>query len=212
MDLAAIQTGIESWLNITAVDVDNSLAPLPVEFGRSPSLIHTKPYVLVYRGPIVKIGHDVPRYTFDEVTRQNVEQMWGVREMTVRLRFITYNQTWGKDARQYAEDWRIRAESARSVQELGDTAYLALVETGELVDLDYEWSGRLVSMVQSSIRLRLWGYERSASTDGGYIWTVNTEAQNHIVDQYGNPVYDSNQNPVIDLDVRGISVTGSLAP
>jgi hypothetical protein len=213
MDLGVVQTGIESWLNLTAVDVDNGNAPLPVEFARAPNKIHTKPSVLVHRGPILKKGHDVPKYTYNDVTGEYIQQMWGVREMVVRLQFISYNQQdWEKAARQYAEDWRIRAESDRSIFELGDSAGLALIETGELVDLDDEWSGHLRSRVAASCRFRLWGYERSASTDQGYIWNVNMEAQNHIVDQWGNPVYDSLQNPVIDLDVRDISVSGSLAP
>ena len=212
MDLGVVQTGIESWLNLTALDLDNGGAPLPVEFGRAPSKVHTQPFVLVYRGPILKIGHDIPKYTWDEVTDKYIQQMWGVREMVVRFSFRAFNQDWDKAARQYAEDWRIRAESDRSIFELGDSAFLSLIETGELVDLDYEWSGRLVSQVEASCRFRLWGYERSASVDQGYIWNVNMEAQNHIVDQWGNPVYDSFNNPVIDLDVRGISVSGSLAP
>ena len=56
MDLAAIATGLEAWLAVTAVDVDNGNAPLPVEFGRSPKVVQVNPFVLVYLGPIGKIG------------------------------------------------------------------------------------------------------------------------------------------------------------
>lgn len=212
MDLGVVQTGIESWLNLTAVDVDNGSVPLPVEFGRSPSKVHTRPFVLCYRGPILKLGHDVPKYTYDYLTDEYVQQMWGVREMVVRFSFRAFNQDWDKAARQYAEDWRIRVESDRSIFELGDSAYLSLIETGELVDLDYEWSGRLVSQVEASCRFRLWGYERSASYDQGYIKSVHIEGQGQVIDEWSKPVFDEDGNPVVVEETLDITVNADEEP
>ena len=208
MDLGVVQTGIESWLNLTAVDVDNGSVPLPVEFGRSPSKVHTSPFVLCYRGPILKMGHDIPQYTYDEITDEYIQQMWGVREMVVRFSFRAFNQDWDKAARQYAEDWRIRVESDRSILELSDSAFLAIIETGELVDLDYEWSGRLVSQVEASCRFRLWGYERNASTDAGYIKSVHVVGEQTIITEESDTVTDEQGQPIIgNDDIMDFTVT-----
>lgn len=209
MDLGVVQSGIESWLNLTAVDANQTPpVPLPVEFGRSPSKIHTDPFVLCYRGPILKVGHDVPQYTYDEITDEYIQQMWGVREMVVRFSFRAFNQDWDKAARQYAEDWRIRTESDRSILELGDQTGLAIIETGELIDLDYEWSGRLVSQVEASTRFRLWGFERQADTDAGYIKSVHIVGQTAVISEQNEQVLDEQGAVVItEDDFMDITVT-----
>lgn len=212
MDLGAVQTGIESWLNVTAVDANQAPpVPLPVEFGRQPARVQTKPFVLVYPGPIVKLGHDFPTYVYDYLTDEYVETMYGARRLTLRLSFRSFKQDWGQNARQYAEDWRIRTQKESSINALGN-ALLSLWGTGELVDTDYEWSGRLVSQVDTDVTLGLWAYERRASDDVGYIRTVEIEGQSIITDEYGTPLVDGTGKILVAEDVLSITVSANEAP
>jgi hypothetical protein len=210
VDLGAIKTDLETWLNVVARDKDNG-TPLPVQFGRKPTLALIDPFVLVYLGPIGKTGWDFPRYTHDSLTDEYNEQMRGERKLPIRFSFRSFDQEWGRNARQFAEDFRNDLQSTASLEALSATK-LSFQQSTDLVETDYDFSGRLISQVDMTVIFGAAGYQRTPATDAGYIWDVNMQAQNHIVDQWGNPVYDSLQNPVIDLDVRDISVTGSLAP
>ena len=211
MDLAAIATGLEAWLAVTAVDVDNGNAPLPVEFGRSPKVVQVSPFVLVYLGPIGKIGWDFPGYTFNETTGQYIQQMRGVRRMPVRFSFRSFSQEWGLNARQFAEDFRNNLQSTESLELLGD-AKLALQSSSDLVSTDYAMSGKLISQVDMTVYFGLCGYQRTPSYDAGFLQTVNFEGQNYLLDQHGNPIEDAAGNPVVDLDIREFSVDARIAP
>ena len=207
MDLGAIATGIEAWLAITAVDVNGTVpVALPVEFGRLPKKVHTEPFVLVYLGPIGKLGWDFPRYVYDELTDTYVEQMRGVRRMPVRISFRAFNQGWGLNARQFAEDFRIRIKKQTAMEALG-AAKLALFDTSDLVSSDYEYSGRLVSQVDLTVNLGLAAYERLATDDTGYIKSVAMEWQGQVIDEQSTPVEDESGNPVVVEEVITINVT-----
>jgi hypothetical protein len=205
VDLAAIETGLETWMNIVARDVDNNVA-LPVEYGRRPKKVHTSPFVLVYLGPIGKLGWDVPRYFFDELTDEYIEQMYGVRRMPVRFSFRAFSQDWGLNARQFAEDFRIRLKKDAAMAALG-AAELALVDSTDLIETDYEYSGRLISQVDLTVVFSLWAFERNATDDVGYIKSVNIEGQSQVIDEWSKPVFDEEGNPVIVEEVMTINVT-----
>ena len=212
MDLATLSTGINNWLAVTAVDVNGSVpVPLPVQFGRLPKKVLLEPFVLAYLGPIGKLGYDFPRYTYNDLTDEYVEQMRGVRRMPLRLSFRAFSQEWGQNARQYAEDFRIRLRKQSAMEALGAAA-LALFDTSDLVETDYEFSGRLVSQVDLTVTLGLCGYERLATDDTGYIRHVNMEAESIVIDEYGVPVYDQDGNPVVEEETTAISVTADEAP
>ena len=206
MDLSAVATGIETWLGLTAVDVNGTVpVALPVEFGRLPKKVHTQPFVLAYLGPIGKLGYDFPRYTYNALTDEYVEQMRGVRRLPLRLSFRSFSQEWGKNARQYAEDFRVRLKKQSAMEALGD-AKLALFDTTDLISTDYEYSGRLISQVDLTVYLGLCGYERLATDDTGYIKNVNIEGQAPVVDEYQNPVYDEAGDPVVAEETITINV------
>jgi hypothetical protein len=208
MDLGQIQTGIESWLNLTAVDAnEDPVIALPVEFLQQPNKVQTKPFVGVRIGTIVKLGHDVKKYTYDDLTDDYIEQMWGVRRMTVRLLFRSFDQRWAYNARQFAEDWRVRTQSTRSINSLGDVGLSLWGSIGELIETDILWSGKLISQVATDVTLGLWGYERTPRTDTGYIKNVNMEWQGQVIDEYGVPIEDESGNPVVVEDVITINVT-----
>lgn len=207
MDLAAVQATVETWLNLTAVDPSQDPPqPLPVYFARQPHRFQLAPQVLVYPGPILKVGHDFPQYVYDETTEENIEQMYGVRKMIVRLSFRTFDQSWGNSARQFAEDWRIRTESTRSVAAMSNGG-LAIWGTGELVETDYEWSGRMVSQVDVDATLGLWGFERNASTDEGYIETIVVEGERVVIDEYGQGVTENDATIITEENAIDFTVT-----
>ncbi len=197
MDLGQIQTDLDTWVT--------TLSGLPVEWGRQPSKIYTSAFVLAYPGPIVKIGHDFPTYTHDTLTDQLVERMYGNRRMTLRLSFRSFDQRWGTSARHYAEQFRVKTQSTERSTPLMGLACLS--DTGELVENDYEWSGRMVSQVDMDVTLGLWGYELNPTYDAGYIRHANIEGQGHVIDEMGNPVEDESGDPVIVEEVITINVT-----
>lgn len=216
MDLAAIKTGVENWLNITAVDLDNNKAPLPVQWARAPRVIYNRPHVKVSLGPIQTRGWDFPRYTYNELTDEYVEQMRGLRRLPLRIKFVSFSQeleddTDQRNARQYAEDFRSRLRKQSSIGALRD-ALLAFQESTDLVDSDASLSGRLVSMVDLTVYVGLCGYERNPTDDTGYIKIVNMEAEGHVTDEWGVPVYDEDGNPVVHEDTRNITVNADEEP
>jgi hypothetical protein len=209
VDLAAIETGLGAWLGITARNINkdgDDIGPMPVEYGRRPKKVHTGPFVLAYLGPIGKLGWDFPRYTFNEITDELVEQMLGVRRMPVRFSFRAFNQDWGLNARQFAEDFRIRLKKDTAMAALG-AARLALFDSTDLIETDYEYSGRLISQVDLTVVFGLCAFERNATDDVGYIKSVNIEGQGQVIDEWNKPVEDEEGNPVIVEDVMTINVT-----
>jgi hypothetical protein len=211
MDLGEIRTDLLTWLAITAVDVDNGGTALPVEFGRMPKKVRTSPFVLAYLGPIGKHGWDFPSYVLNEVTGENVEQMRGVRTLPIRLSFRSFSQEWGKNARQFAEDFRNNMHSTESLEALAQTK-LTLRSSSDQVATDYEMSGKLISQVELTVYFGAAGYQRTPAYDAGYVQTVNFEGQNYLLDQYGNPIEDALGNPVIDLDILEFSVDSRVEP
>jgi hypothetical protein len=209
MDLGQIQTDLTAWLNVTALDELG--APLPVVYTEEPHKVYTGPSVRVELATISKAGHDLPQYTYNILTDEYTEQMWGVRRMRVRLTFRAFDQRWGGNARKYAEDWRISTQATDSIGALG-TAGLALQETGELINNDVLFSNRLMSQVETDVTFGLWGYERRTRAETGYVRTVNFEGQNYLLDIDGNPIEDALGNPVIDLDILEFTVDGRIAP
>jgi hypothetical protein len=140
-----------------------------------------------------------------------IEQMRGVRTLPIRFSFRTFNQSWGKNARQFAEDFRNNLQSTESLEALQQTK-LTLQRSSDLVAADYEMSGKLISQVDLTVYFGAAGYQRLPSYDASYIQTVNFEAQNYLLDQYGNPIGDVLGNPVVDLDIREFSVDARIAP
>ena len=203
MDLGQIQTDLTAWLNLTALDASG--APLPVVDIEEPHKVHTGPSVRVELSTISKAGHDFPQYTYDALSDEYIEQMWGVRKMRVRLTFRSFDQRWAGNARQFAEDWRVNTQATDSIGALG-TAGLALQETGELINNDVLWANRLMSQVETDVTLGLWGYERRTRDDTGYIKNVNIEGQAPVVDEAGDQVYDEDGNPVVAEETLTINV------
>jgi hypothetical protein len=154
---------------------------------------------------ITKQGHDLPQYTYDALTDEYVEQMWGVRRMRVRLTFRSFDQRWGGNAREYAERWRISTQATDSIGALG-TAGLALRETGELINNDVLWANRLMSQVETDVTFGLWGYERRTRAETGYIKNVNIEGQAPVVDEACDQVYDEAGDPVVAEETITINV------
>ena len=211
MDLGEIATDLQTWMTITCVDVDAGGSALPVEFGRMPNKVHTSAFVRVYLGPILKHGYDFPRYVLNESNGQFIEQMRGERTLPIRFQFRTFNQEWGKNARQYAEDFRNNLQSSASLQALEQTK-LTLQRSSDLVAADYEMSGKLISQVDLTVYFGAAGYQRQASYDAGFIRTVNFEGQNYLLDVDGNPIRDGAGNPIVDLDIREFSVDSRRQP
>jgi hypothetical protein len=211
MDLGEIATDLQTWMAITCLDVDGGGAPLPVEFGRTPNKVHTSAFVRVYLGPIIKHGYDFPRYVLNQSTGAYVEQMRGVRTLPIRFQFRTFNQSWGKNARQFAEDFRNNLQSTESLEALQQTK-LTLQRSSDLVAADYEMSGKLISQVDLTVYFGAAGYQRQASYDAGFIRTVNFEGQNYLLDIHGNPIEDAGGNPVVELDIREFTVDARIAP
>lgn len=204
MDLAAIKTGLEAWMAIVARDVDNDVA-LPVEYGRLPKVVHTTPFVLMYLGPIGKLGWDFHRYDYNQTTDEYFEQMRGVRRLPVRFSFRAFNQEWGLNARQFAEDFRTALQSTAAMEALG-AAKLALQSSTDLIETDYEYSGRLVSQVDLTVNFGLCGYTRTPSYDAGYIWRADIYSENYIFDEAGTPVVDENGDYVTDERIGSVQV------
>jgi hypothetical protein len=208
MDLGQIQTGIESWLNLTAVDAnEDPVTALPVEFLQQPNKVQTKPFVGVRIGTIVKLGHDNKTYTHNELTDEYIEQMWGNRRMTLRLLFRSFDQRWNYNARQFAEDWRGRTQKPESIAALGDVGLSLWGSIGELIETDILWSGKLISQVATDVTLGLWGYERTPRTDTGYIKNVNIEGRAPVIDTNVTQVVDQDGEAVVTGDVITINVT-----
>lgn len=192
MDLAAIQTALTTWVE--------TYAGIPCEWGRMSQNMHIGPYVLAYLDAIVKLGHDERIQTYDFDSDTTSVQVVGVRRMTVRLSFRTGNQSLGSSARNYAEILRVAMHAQSSFDTL-NTANLALVDTGELVDTDYIWSGRTVSQTDMDIIFNLRAYTTDAAHDGSYIKFVNIDTEEYVVDEDETPVVDvSGDFVTVDTD------------
>ena len=202
MDFADLQTNFTTWVEGLATDRDGN--PVDVEWGRQPQQIHTKPFILAYLGTIVPVGHDIKKYEYDDLTDELVETMYGVRRATFRLSFRNFDQRLGYSARYFAERFRSRVQSSVGINTLADP--LGLVGTGELIETDYEWSGRMVNQVEMDVVLNMWFSIPETLYDGGYIRNANITGESPVIDEYQSPVETDIEEPVIAEETIEIQV------
>lgn len=198
MDLDALQTNITAWVE--------TYAGIPCEWGRMPQNMIIGPYVLAYLGPITKLGHDERIQTYDFDTDATEVTVTGVRRLTLRLSFRTNDQRLGSSARQEAETFRVALHAQSSFDTLND-ANLALVDTGELVENDFEWSGRTVSQTDLEVIFNLRAQTPDPNHDGSYIKSVAVSSQQIVVDEDNTPVVDENGDLVVTEDADGFTIT-----
>ncbi len=181
MDLGAIQTALTAWIE--------TYSGVECEWGRQPQLIHTSAFVLAYLGAITKAGHDERIQTFDFDSDLTSVKVVGVRRMVVRLSFRSFDQRLGFSARQFAEDFRVALHAQTSWDTLR-TAELSYIDTGELIDSDYIWSGRMVSQTDMDLTLGLRASTTDTAHDGSYIKFVNIDTQEYVVTEDDEVVED----------------------
>ena len=192
MDLNAKQTALTAWIE--------SYSGLQCEWGRLPQQAHPGPFVLAYLGAITKSGHDERIQTYDFDTDTTSVQVVGVRRMVLRLSFRSFDQRLGNSGRAYAEEFRVALHAQASLDDL-KAADLAYIDSGELVDSDYVWSGRRVSQTDMDVVLGLRAFTTDANHDGSYIKYVNIDTQEYVVDEDDVVVADvSGDYVVVDLD------------
>lgn len=192
MNLGTIQTVLTAWVEASSA--------LECEWGKLPQKIHMGGLVLAYLGAITKQGHDERISTYDFDTDSTSVQVVGVRQLELRLSFRSFDQRLGNSARQYAEDFRVAMHSESSLQTLA-TAEMGLIDTSELIETDYEWSGRVVSQVDMTVILGVRAFTTDAAHDGSYIKFVNIDTQEYVVDEDETPVVDvSGDFVTVDLD------------
>ena len=120
--------------------------------------------------------------------------------MTLRLSFRSFDQRLGGSSRQLAETFRIALHGQSSWDDL-NTANLAYIDTGELVDSDYVWSGRRVSQTDMDVVFGLRAFTTDANHDGSYIKFVNIDTQEYVVDEDAVVVADvSGDFVVVDTE------------
>jgi hypothetical protein len=188
MDLSAIQTALTAWVE--------TYAGIQCEWGRQPQQIHEGAFVLAYLGAITKAGHDERIQVYDFDTDTTSVTVVGVRRLTLRLSFRSFDQRLGGSGRQYAENFRVALHSQSSWDTL-KTAELSYIDSGELVDTDYIWSGRMVSQTDMDVVLGLRASTADPLHDGSYIKYVNIDTQEYVVDE----------DDVVVADVSGDFVT-----
>jgi hypothetical protein len=188
VDLGTLQTVVTTWVE--------AASGVQLEWGRMPQKIHTEAFVLAYIGAITKSGHDERLQNFTFATDLTDVTVSGVRTMTLTLSFRSFDQRLGGSARSYAETFRTLIHSDTNIQTLV-TAEIALVDTGELIDTDYEWSGRMVSQTDMDVTLAFRAAETDTVHDGSYIKYVNIDTEEYVVDE----------DDVVVVDVSGDFVT-----
>ena len=93
-----------------------------------------------------------------------------------------------------------------------ESGCLSLHDTGPLVDTDYQYSGRLVSQVDMTLTMGVWGYQRSADYDAGYIRRATLTGEGYVLDEQGNPVRDENGDAVVHEEALEIDVSADEEP
>lgn len=183
MNLGTVQTALTEWVE--------GASSLEVEWGRMPQQSPEGDFILAYAGPITKKGHDERIQTYGDDGDNTAVRVVGVRHLPVHLSFRAFDQRLGYSARQYAEEFRTSAHAQESFDFLA-ASEMALVDTSDLVDLDYVWSGRVVSQVELTATIALRASFTDNQHDGSYIGTVNFDSEQIIVDEFGLPVLDEN--------------------
>lgn len=199
VDFGTLQTNLTTWIE--------TLSTLQVEWGRQPQKIHTSAFILAYAGPITKLGHDWRGYAYDAQSDTQSETMYGVRLFPLRLSFRSFDQRLGGSARQYAEEFRLLIQSSDSTDFLA-TNFIGFVDTDELVETDYEWSGRLVNQVDMTVTLQLHLDSLNPQYSGDFIQTVEITELSSVIDELGNQVVDELGNPVV-ADSTPFTVTAA---
>jgi hypothetical protein len=198
VNLGQLKTDVTTWLNAIAFDVLGQ--PLPVEFGRMPRTIITKPYIVVYLAAVVPIGHDQPKWRENAITGALEEVMLGIRRVTLRLQFIAFNQEWGQDGAQYAEQFRGLVQSTTSKNTIHNFLNVGNWGTGPLTNIDFEWSGRMVSRVEMDVTLGVVSEVMNTDYDGSYIKSVNVVGEQTIITEQSDTVVDEQGETVIGED------------
>jgi len=188
MDLGTVQTALTAWVE--------TYSGIDCEWGRLPQKLHTGPFALAYLGTIVKLGHDERIQTYGDDGDNTAVRVVGVRRMTLRVSFRSFDQRLGGSARQLAENFRARIHWQSSFDFLR-ASDLALIDTSELVESDYEWSNRTISQVDLSTTLGVRSSFADPLHDGSYIGTANIDSEQIIVDEYGVPVLDLNSDQLV---------------
>jgi hypothetical protein len=137
--------------------------------------------------------------------------MYGARRVPLRLSFRAFSQTALLGARQFAEDFRSNLYGAESQAAL-EAAKISLFDASDLVDTDYQFSGRLVSQVDMTLNLGVWGFQRNASFDAGYIKRVTLTGEGYVLDEEGNLVRDENGDAVVHNETLEIDITADEEP
>ena len=119
----------------------------------------------------------------------------------------SFDQRLGGSARQYAEEFRLLIQSSDSTDFLAAN-FIGFVDTDELVETDYEWSGRLVNQVDMTVTLQLHLDSLNPQYSGDFIQTVEITELNSVIDELGNQVVDELGNPVV-ADSTPFTVTAA---
>lgn len=198
IDFATLQTNLTTWIEaLVGLDADGD--QINVEWGKQPQKIWTRPFILAYAGPITKLGHDWRGYAYDQQSDQQSETMYGLRLFPLRLSFRSFDQRLGRDARQYAEQFRLQIQSSNSTDFLAEN-FIGFVDTSDLIETDYEWSNRIVNQVDMTVTLALHLDSANAQYSGDYIDTVEVTEQHLIITEDGDPVVDENGDNVVSDD------------
>jgi hypothetical protein len=188
MNLTTVQTALTAWIE--------SASSLECEWEREPQKLHMGAFILAQAGTMGKLGHDERVQTYDGAGPDTTSvRVVGVRLLPLQVSFLSFDQRLGGSARQYAEEFRTLIHTDASF-ELLSTAELALVDTGELTDADYTWSGRMVSRVNMDVTISLRADFEDTLHDGSYIKTVN-----HVDE------YDTNSDGSFDLTGSGTTTS-----
>lgn len=195
IEFATLQTNITTWVeSLVGLDADGD--QINVEWGKQPQKIWTRAFILAYAGPITKLGHDWRGYAYDQQTDQQSETMYGVRLFPLRLSFRSFDQRLGRDARQYAEQFRLQIQSSDSTDFLAENC-IGFVDTSDLIETDYEWSNRIVNQVDMTVMLQLHLDSLNPQYGGDYIDTVEVTGLDVIIDNLGIDVIDNLGNLLV---------------
>ena len=187
--LAVLQTDITTWIE--------TLSGLPVEWGREPQYMRVEPYILAYAGAFSAQGKDELFYNYNTATGLVDLTMSGIRQLPLTLSFRSADQSWGGNARYYAEKFRLNLRSPTSV-DLRTDALFSLVRSEPLIETDYPFNGHMWSQVDLPIVLAIRFNTEEENYDGSYIDTVKITSQKRVIDEEGNFVVNNDGDLVTD--------------
>lgn len=188
MNLTTTQTVLTTWAE--------QASTLELEWGRQPQKVHMGAFILAYAGPMTKLGHDERIQTYGDDGDNTAVRVVGVRHLPVTFSFRSFDQRLGGSARQYAEEFRTLIHTTTAMETL-TTAEIALVDTADLVETDYSWSGRMVSQVDLDVIFALRANFSDPLHDGSYINEVQITSTEYIIDEGEDPITDLDGTIVI---------------